>query len=235
MQRKIEVLKALESDFLTNCFMIEVLKQEPTTIHYFGSGGVLMQSKIAQIPLTNVEDENELEIALKTLKNAKIFVATNINSAKIIAKTYGLEKIKECYQIVYEKKKELFVDENLGIKRLENTEENAKLICNSYTLNYSIEEIKYLLKSVGFYGAFIDGELAGFIGRHKELSLGLLEVFPKFRRRGIGKNLVNFMINDCLKTGKIAFGHVVKTNQASLNLMKKIGFTICPKPIFWIE
>ncbi len=233
--QKNQVLKYLQNDFLTNCFMIEVIKNEPTTIHYFGSGGVLMSSCVSNIPLTNIEDEIELKTGLKSLKSANIFVATSENSAKIIAKTFNLTKIKECYQIVYEGKDLLPIDRNIEIKKLEYSHKTACFVKERYTLNYSLEEIEYLLKNVGLYGAYIDGELAGFIGRHKELSLGLLEVFPKFRRKGIGKNLVNFMLNDCLNSGKIAFGHVLSTNEASLNLMKKIGFTICAKKIYWIE
>ncbi|MFQ7452543.1 MAG: GNAT family N-acetyltransferase [Flavonifractor plautii] len=36
-------------------------------------------------------------------------------------------------------------------------------------------------------GAFVDGTLAGFAGFHGEGSIGLLEVLPAYRRRGLGK------------------------------------------------
>ena len=40
-----------------------------------------------------------------------------------------------------------------------------------------------------FFGAFVDGQLAGFVGEHSEGSMGMLEIFPAYRRRGLGYSL----------------------------------------------
>ena len=56
---------------------------------------------------------------------------------------------------------------------------------------------RYLLDRLGrglMLGAFVDDMLAGFIGVHSEGSMGLLEVFPAYRRRGLASALERGMI-----------------------------------------
>ena len=65
----------------------------------------------------------------------------------------------------------------------------------------------------GMLGAFVDGERAGFAGFHIEGAIGMLEVLPPFRRRGIGEALLR---GDgtalALSRGQYAFGQVFTDN-----------------------
>ena len=51
------------------------------------------------------------------------------------------------------------------------------------------EYVEDRLKAGVIFGAFVDGRLAGFVGEHHEGSMGMLEVVPEFRRRGIAQAL----------------------------------------------
>ncbi len=88
----------------------------------------------------------------------------------------------------------------------------------------------------GMIGAFVDGQIAGFIGRHTEGAMGMLEVLPNFRRRGLGKALEQKLINDYLSEGKIPYCHILETNAASLALERDLGFLISEESsVYWMN
>ena len=76
--------------------------------------------------------------------------------------------------------------------------------------------------------------LIGFIGEHLEGSMGLLYVFPEFRRQGFGSALEKICISETLKKSFIPFGQVEKDNQASLALQKRIGMTVSDRLLCWM-
>ena len=64
--------------------------------------------------------------------------------------------------------------------------------------------------------------------------MGLLYVFPKFRRKGYAVALEKSMIVKTLSEGYIPFGQVEKNNHASVLLQEKIGMTISNRLICWM-
>lgn len=77
--------------------------------------------------------------------------------------------------------------------------------------------------------------LAGFIGLHQEGGIGLLEVFPAYRRRGLAAALVQGMVRRRLAEGAIPFGHIVEGNEPSLRLQKKLGFSFSKEFVYWMD
>lgn len=51
------------------------------------------------------------------------------------------------------------------------------------------------------WGLFEDGQLAAFIGVHHEGSMGILEVLPEYRRRGLAMALEGWLIRWHLERG----------------------------------
>ena len=86
----------------------------------------------------------------------------------------------------------------------------------------------------GMLGAFVDGELAGFVGFHPEGSIGLLEVLPPYRRRGLGEVLLLGAVRLALERGQYAFGQVLVDNAPSLALQKKAGLTVSEDTLYWL-
>ena len=66
------------------------------------------------------------------------------------------------------------------------------------------------------YGAYVEGKLAGFMSRHIEGSMGLLEVLPEYRRLGIGSSLEAYMTNLILDRGEMPFCQLITDNGKSL-------------------
>ena len=83
---------------------------------------------------------------------------------------------------------------------------------------------------LGYKGAL----LAGFIGEHLEGSMGLLYVFPEFRRKGIATALEKYYIARTMEKGFVPFGQVEKDNKESLLLQKKLNMTQSEKLTIWM-
>ena len=84
--------------------------------------------------------------------------------------------------------------------------------------------------SFRLYGYWIDEQLVGF-GRiiSDGQIYGLLVDFmvhPEFRRRGIGKALLESIVNDCQKAGLKVIQ--LLASREGLLLYEKMGFAICP-------
>ncbi len=86
----------------------------------------------------------------------------------------------------------------------------------------------------GMLGAEAEGRLAGFIGVHEEGAMGLLEVLPQFRRRGIAEALEAALIKRQLERGFLPYAQVRMGNAASVALQKKLGLVFDSRILYWI-
>jgi GNAT superfamily N-acetyltransferase len=104
--------------------------------------------------------------------------------------------------------------------------------------NYKQEGEDYLrsrLEHGQLSGGFLDGAMIGFAGRHAEGSIGLLEIFPPYRRRGFATVLERYMINQELALGHIPFGQVLTDNAPSLALQRSLGMTLSEGTLYWLS
>ena len=98
--------------------------------------------------------------------------------------------------------------------------------------NYKLEGEDYLrslLERGQLFGGFLD-----FAGRHAEGSIGLLEIFPPYRRRGFASVLEQYLINRELALKHIPFGQVVTGNAPSLALQRSLGMTLSEGTLYWL-
>lgn len=88
----------------------------------------------------------------------------------------------------------------------------------------------------GVLGAFPTGSNhpAGFVGFHEEGSIGMLEVLPAWRRRGLGELLLRAAVNRALERGALPFAQVIEDNAPSLALQQKAGLTLSGTRMFWL-
>lgn len=100
---------------------------------------------------------------------------------------------------------------------------------------YTVERIAGIMRTKGIFGAIANGKLAGFIGRHSDGSMGMLEVFESFRRRGIAAALEKFLITYVMTFGRIPVCDVFTDNPASMALQQKLGLTKGIGYTYWIS
>lgn len=90
-----------------------------------------------------------------------------------------------------------------------------------------------LLKNAAIVTYYEHQELVGFIGYYKNdlitktAFLSMLVLDEKFQGRGIGKNLLQFSIDDVKKQGFTSYGlEVLKSNSKAIKLYKSLKFEI---------
>lgn len=174
-----------------------------------------------------------LENALSLVNEAKCFVCSTEEECKAVMQKFGFAKSKPCYQIWYKKPFGVEIPQDTEVKILTPTDENIDFVTQTYTLGFSREAIKTLMTDFDFYATYTDGEISGYIGRHDEGSIGILEIMPKFRRRGLGAFLVDYSVKKVVESGDVAYCHIVKDNVGSLNMHLKMNFTPCDKLVWW--
>ena len=176
-----------------------------------------------------------LERALNKVDSASCFVCSSSEEGDAVNEKFGFKMKKPCYQILYEKPFGASIPQDTVVKELPPTDENIDLVTSTYTLGFSREDIKRLMTDYTFYGAYTCGELSGYIGRHDEGSIGLLEIFPKFRRMGLGAFLVDYSVKALTENGEIAYCNIETTNEKSLNMHRKMGFIPSEKLVYWCK
>jgi len=67
-----------------------------------------------------------------------------------------------------------------------------------------------------------------------EGSIGLLEIFPEYRRLGYGTALESFLVNQMLEKGQVPFGLIEVNNKNSIDLQNKLGFKISEDKVYWL-
>lgn len=109
-------------------------------------------------------------------------------------------------------------------------EEIARLEKECFSSPWSEDGLKTELENnfARFYVAFSKGEIVGYIGSHNiigEVYITNVAVSPEFRRNGVGKTLVEFLIEQ-MKTEKAEFVtlEVRKSNLNAISLYEKCGF-----------
>ena len=142
----------------------------------------------------------------------------------------GFAEMLECRQVAY------FGDaieapENLAIRCAE--EGDVPLLLSTYDL-VGEDELRQIVARRRLFLGCDRGQIVGFIGEHLEGSMGLLYVFPQFRRKGYAVALEKHLIARTLDEGFTPFGQVEKSNRSSLALQEKLGMTVSGNLICWM-
>lgn len=221
----------LLSNSILHMGMIEPIRRNTADILYANIDGVLIKETISNaymISVVNIEKGKEL---LENIKDCNLILAHQEFLVDYIKDKFRFQVVQECFQFVYMGNDMLKVDEELQIKRMKSCHQN--IILENYSV-LSSDEVKQLLKLGNIFGGYKDGTLIGFVGNHLEGGIGLLEVFPVYRRKGYGTTLESFIVNQMLEDGLVPYGQVFSDNHKSISLQKNLGFNISEEKLYWI-
>ena len=238
LYEKYEELKQCEQYLLHNKLhhmdMIEALRRGNAQLLYSGNDGVLMKEKISGIyMLTATDKENGERILSYVHKEEKptLFVSHQEFMNDRICEEFDLHTENECLQWVYTRKEPLPIPKGMDIRRLDS------IYSSTIREQYKICDAAYIeerLESGSMYGVFENDILAGFVGMHKEGSIGMLEIFESYRNKGYAKALEAFCINSQLKQGFTPFGQVIEGNEISMKLQKSLNLYPAKGKVYWL-
>lgn len=231
-----KAVEILSKNFLLNVDMLECIRRGSAEVLSASNDGVLLidiPSKIYMIYTKNAKIAKNL--VSKIPDSIDIVAAHDKFSYDLLLENFDFNNKMICHNTVYTKKEPL---------KLKNSIVNINLI----SIDYKDEIIKYYTKAEivdeyyiedrlnanVMFGAFINDNLCGFIGSHTEGSIGMLEVLPQYKKRGIGTALQITATNDALANNRYPYGQVVKDNFPSASLQKKLGFELSTDKVYWL-
>lgn len=230
--------------------MIESLRLGNGKLLYFGEKGILLKDKksgVYMISAGNAEAGKGIldEMSAKDKEQMQMLVVHSVNLFvdEADAAANGFIMGQGCFQAVYTRGVTLPVRKDILIKQLDVS--YADVVCQHYHMIPDKAFVEEKLNSGVMYGVFVEVEnkeqsdkahkLAGFVGQHEEGSMGMLEIFPEFRRRGFAETLEAYNINRILGEGRIPYCQIFDDNEASLKLQEKMGLRISKEKLWWMH
>lgn len=211
--------------------MIEPIRKNTAQVLYAEIDGVLMKELKSNAYMISVDDFDKGRELIELISECNLILVHQEFMVDYIADKFKLVEQLDCIQVVYTSKNKLKVNEELEVRLLKL--EHLETVLEHYDKLPKTEIIE-LIKSESLYGGYKDGVLVGFVGNHLEGSMGLLEIFPAYRRKGYATALESHLVNQLLYKGLVPFGQVLYNNENSIALHKKLGFEISKERLYWV-
>lgn len=229
MTEKELAMEYLRRDRVLNISMLEPLRLGRAQVLARSGRGVVLQ--MDDVTMVAAETAGEARTLLAAAPEFETLNVMGGHLAAQLTECCGLELTSCCWQAVYLREETLPVSGDIRQLGLEYFQE----VLDGYQLFHDEAYVRDRLQAGVIYGAFVEDRLAGFVGEHHEGSMGMLEVFPEFRRRGLGLALESFQINRFLSEGRVPFDQVIVGNEKSLGLQRKVGMTVSQDTMSWLK
>ncbi|MDO4565283.1 MAG: GNAT family N-acetyltransferase [Clostridia bacterium] len=212
--------------------MSEAIKRGRAKVLYAGSDGVLLHNeKKGNYLLSSVSYRAAAKLC--ELIEGDCVVVRGEGAKEAVQSELGFELGKPCFQCAYLKTERLAVEREEDIRPLRR--EHIEEVLKHYRLVGEPAYIEGRIDAGEMFGLFdrATGGLMGFAGLHDDGSGGMLEIFPEYRRRGLGLQLERYLVNFQLDKGYVPYGHIYVDNEQSLNLQRKLGMEISAETLNW--
>lgn len=238
-----ECLEFLLKDKLHYMDMIELIRRRRAQIIYFSDSEILLKDKESIIHFHAMLDETKEIMAFEQTKEIPLVCVHEEKVLDYLCEKWNCKPPKRCHNAVYTKKEKMPVKglyrpdgkpmEN-GVYMKKLSLEHLPVVVEEYD-HGSEEYIKDRIEAGVMFGAFIGEELVAFSGMHREGSIGMLQVLPKYRGMKLGTAMETYMMNWALDLGFTPYGQIYTDNDISMNLQKKLGLILEKGSIFWVE
>ncbi len=218
-----------EKDFISYIDIIDILESGTGDVLFFSSeSGIIIQSDSGTVFAAITGEEKE-----ELFENLPPSALYSVHSEEIkdyLSNTMGYECDNPCYIYGYEGA--AIESNSLCIRTLD--ESYLPFVMEHYGTS-SERDIRNAVWTESLFGAFSEsGEIMGFAGFHSEGSMGMLEVLPEFRRKGVGETLLRYLVSTALGRGRLAYCNIYLPNEASIRLNEKIGMKRGRKYSWWL-
>ncbi|MBQ7077280.1 MAG: GNAT family N-acetyltransferase [Lachnospiraceae bacterium] len=217
---------------IENLGIERVLKRGTGEIIYRDNDAILVRDKVSKALLFACDDTKKGLSILDNYINedCNLLMVSDYDLGKSAFGRYGFEDMIECYQVAYygEKPKE---DTTISFRVADISD--IGMLLENYDM-ISPDELREVVERGNIILGYHDNTLIGFIGEHLEGSMGILYVFPEYRKKGFATALQKHMIAVTMEKSFIPFGQVEKDNGASLRLQKKLGMVCSENLITWM-
>lgn len=215
---------------------IESLKRGRGEIIYASDKGILVCDRFAKVYFISAFGDiyaKEVVEHIPEQSEGWQYVVHQSALLEPLKERFSIGEIIPMRQVVHTQKVTLPVPKNIGFQQL--GAEYLDEILAHYKEVSDKEYLRERLQSGSIYGAFMEDRLVGFAGVHQEGSLGMLEVYEEYRRRGVGRALEAYMINQQLALGYTPYANVKTENDASTELQHKLKLCVSKEVLYWVK
>lgn len=231
MNTRQRALAYLEKDRLRFADMLEPLRRGSADLLYAQTDGVLLYEREGEIYMMSARTPAGAEACFAAVSQCGLLVGHETWYREEAAARFGFPEGRLCHQVLWPGKLPP-PRPRADLRPL--PVERAGWVYAHYSHPFGgVEYMEGVLRR-GMLGAYVDGALAGFVGFHDEGSIGMLEVLPRYQRRGLGKALLHGAVRLALERGMIPFGQVFCGNDASLTLQRRAGMQVSEPVLFWL-
>ena len=213
--------------------MLEVLRRGTAQLRLARPDGVLLYDPPSEVWFVDAGTPAALAEMLPLMEGCTILTGHQMWYKDALAARFGFQTEQICRQSAWMTGRPPEVPDFGGaIRRLDQSW--AAWADAHYS--HSFGGVDYMRGAIdrGMLGAFVDGSCAGFVGFHAEGAIGMLEVLPEYRRRGIGEALLRGIAALAVGRWQYAFAQVIADNAPSLALQRKAGLAVSEEMLFWL-
>lgn len=221
----------LSKDPLLHMDMLQCIHRGDAELLYASGEGVLLRHAACGVVMMSAAAEKAAAEMLGLLDRAELLVAHQDFYLSAVKSKFGISAMTPCRQAVYLPRRPLPERGGADIRRL--GKEYLPFLQEHYSHADDSDYLRGRLAAGAVFGAFADGRPAGFIGIHEEGAMGMLEVLPEYRRRGVAASLAAFLVNRLLEQGRVPYSHIIVGNGVSLSLHRELGFSIAAGTVYW--
>ncbi len=234
MNDRSQAVDYLSGDVPLHIDMLEAIRREAADLAGTSSRGVLLWHREAGAWMLSAADTAAATALIRLAGSADLFVCHQADQIPLVRQRFGLTDGMYCHQAAWLTGGLLPEPAVAGLAISRLDESCLPFVRQHYSHAIGESYLRERLCAGMLYGASIDGRPAGFAGFHPEGSLGMLEVLPAFRRRGVALALQAFLANINIRQGQVPFAQIKIGNMASLALQRKAGFTLADGTISWL-
>lgn len=235
MEKKAAARAYLSREPYKNVDMLCLLDQTRSVVDYAGDDGVLMHLPWVYLLSSDKACAERLygKIAAVMLRKNASFVSHGFYIDERLEAECDVCLHTICHHYVYASDARIAYSLPQNAEILPLKQRHADFVHAHYHTVDSLDYIRFRIRA-GMFGAFVNGELVGFIGTHGEGAMGLLEILPDYRKLGLAFALEAHLTNSLLDAGRLPFGQVYNDNLPSIRLQEKLGFTVFESACRWI-
>ncbi|MDY5931675.1 MAG: GNAT family N-acetyltransferase [Candidatus Ornithospirochaeta sp.] len=224
-----EIDRILSSDPFSHLDIVSILKNGEGEILYNGCNGIIVRHFTGTVFALPFTEDYEVLIGLFP-SDEWLYCIHSVKMARYFAES---RKMKfDGVSILYSYHGGKL---DTGPYEYRTLDDSYFGFVKSHYSNFSSDEaLQYDIEKGNLFGIFDHGIIMGFAGFHPEGSMGLLEVLPEFRGKGIGTYLESYVINRALENGKIPFCNVYTHNSNSIRLQNRIGMIRGRRNSAWV-
>lgn len=210
-----------------------IRKNEP--IYYEDAHAICIKERETGMVYCASENEESAKAMTAVMPDSfSMIVAHDLYTDTFIQQRFGLSCTLECYHAMYTKKEkpQVILPDGYELRLLD--ESYLKEVATTYSMEECNDE-DYLRPCIqdGMAGIFQKDTLCAFMGVHDQSSMGILEVKPAYRHKGLAVALIHQVVGMQMDRGRIPYGEIVKDNEASIQLQKKAGLEVSKELTYW--